>query len=932
MNVLKSSELKDAGRCIIRRNIDMDINSLKENAYKTSLLVNKIIRNYHESQDLTSLKTKILDELNNSEQNFDFSTEIEKSEFASEMYNVLYRYLSEDTRLGNKYNCELYPAEKTVNCFGIDVSVTPNAIFFTKNGCEVVKYKYSKPNITMKGNVQDQSATTSLELYAMLRYGRMVCDEMNLSGDVEISANYYFLKKIKDDAKKGEYQPKYFTNTGKSVIGLSETVYDFGNTNISSENYDKQFVPQFEEFIRGMSCAGTDKCDYCELKGVCSFKSLPAKLDLSQIKKKSIKDIKLNNVQKQAIAFENGVARINAGAGSGKTLITALRAATLINKGVNPKNILMITFTEAGAKEMKERVAAYLKEYDVCCNTDDLTVVTFNAFAYNIVKEEYSLLGYNSVPTIIDDIEQSMIIADILNSHPIIDGLDYVNFDVMMYKAAGAVGVVKDIFNIIKQYDYDFYDIPDIIEKCKYKVTEDIVTAVFPLYQVYEQKCFSESLITFDDQERLMFEIFKEIPNYLNRFEYKHIFVDEFQDSSALQMKLIKMLVANKSFKSLMVVGDDSQAIFSFRNTSPKNIITFFDEINRPEEDFQIRFINNDDMWDFYLLENYRSTPNIIELANKINRINQNRIDKDLISKLKNEGIEPQVIDFINKYDEQQYIVDTIEKLINSGKKPDDICFIAATRTELSNIQHLLTAKGIDSILLSPEYTLENNNVKALINLSEAFEDSSVNSLYFAYLNILTGNKFFAMTSDEITKKIKKLQDTIDVINELDNDAEKISLFKTLALAIGEGDELYEEFLKKVFRKKSFEYILKYLKAYKKYGKYQTYRKKESYTGVVTLTTAHSSKGLEWPIVINSITGFHKEKFINDEDEEEKRRLFFVSITRAQEQLIVTGLRTAYTKTIINGKDKEKVSIPNIFLENAINAINKHNVNVAKVS
>ena len=193
------------------------------------------------------------------------------------------------------------------------------------------------------------------------------------------------------------------------------------------------------------------------------------------------------------------------------------------------------------------------------------------------------------------------------------------------------------------------------------------------------------------------------------------------------------------------------------------------------------------------------------------------------------------------------------------------------------------------------------------------------------YLNTFYDGKLMDMGADEIKNAISRIQAVMYSIKESDDKA-KLSFLKKYADAIANNDELYIDFCNKLFMKEDYTKVLKYLSGFERFGASVTYKRIESYTGAVLLTTAHSSKGLEWPVVFNSISKYHTGEFLSDEDEEEKRRLFFVSITRAREELTVTGTSVAYRKTVKDPNTKTTVSVPvaNVFMTNAQSILVNH--------
>ena len=289
----------------------------------------------------------------------------------------------------------------------------------------------------------------------------------------------------------------------------------------------------------------------------------------------------------------------------------------------------MITFTNAGAKEMRDRIQLCIETYGLQhpVNLDEMVICTFNAFGDMVIGDNFRNLGYSKKPKIIDDVERFGIISRLLNAHPIAEwtGESFLHFNSTRKDARGALAITGDIFRMIKQLDIDPTKVtPQDVREATINsdMPDSAIQAVINLYPLFHQALVSNNLIEFIDQEVLPFQLFDMDPMYLqNRFPFKHIIVDEFQDSNAGQIDLLNVLKTLPTFESLMVVGDDSQAIFGFRNTSPEYIINFSDYIG-------------EDVQDIFLMENHRSTPEIIDFANKINALNEHRVEKDLVDYL----------------------------------------------------------------------------------------------------------------------------------------------------------------------------------------------------------------------------------------------------------------------------------------------------------
>lgn len=373
-------------------------------------------------------------------------------------------------------------------------------------------------------------------------------------------------------------------------------------------------------------------------------------------------------------------------------------------------------------------------------------------------------------------------------------------------------------------------------------------------------------------------------PDYLDELGYRHIIVDEFQDSNDTQLEIIRRLISTKCFKSLMVVGDDSQSIYGFRNTTPENILHFFEKIGKVGEDL-------------YLTENRRSTPEILELANKINALNKDRVDKDMIP-VRESGKKPVVRGFHDKKTEYRYISERIKDLIDSGYQPEDIAFIAFKKTELVALGAELTQAGIPWVMMSPLPYMENANVKAALSLAEAFYQPESDLLYFNYLVAkYHGDIFHKKSMTELRLEVDEMKKTFMSIDQLEIPYQRV-LFHKFLDALKEEDEIYQAFLDLVYANEDLQSELEYIRNFSIYGKNAGKKMEQKYQGVV-LTTAHSSKGLEWKAVFNSISGYdsaslHTSGPKHQKKVEEARRLLFVSMTRARDLLYITGQYVAY--------------------------------------
>ncbi len=768
----------------------------------------------------------------------------------------------------------------TANIHGLDVYFNPDAIFYDGSTLEIIKYMYKKPDVTQNGHKTDHCVKSNMLLYCMLWYG----EHMVPAGQsVRVKASIYFLKKADDKFSKGEYNNNFFDlKDGKNIVTM-DTSYIGGQT--PNSYWDHIYAPMFQPYINGQQMAyDKEHCKYCELKNVCAYEKSPQPVPMNKTVA-DIRQIPYTKAQIEAINFMEGVSRINAGAGAGKTLTIALRAVNLLLKGILPESICLLTFTDTGAREMRERIQIYCEQMNIGTEISRMTISTFNSFGNDLVAANYKKLGYKRPPRLIDEVEKASVVAELLRDTDV-PGLDYRNFDSTMVHMKGALPMAKKILEIIKTYQLQKNNesIQFILAKLKkegHEMEEETIDKMFDLYQTYNELLFKHCLIEYADQELLLFELYKQNDKFFEDLKFKHIILDEFQDSNKRQMDLVRLLTETKYFKSLMVVGDDSQAIYGFRDTSPEFIINFYDYLGKQGVDY-------------FLLQNHRSTPEIIHFANCINSKNKKKVAKSLVS-TKKSGKPVMVSGFFNRDSEYAYIRNLIRQKHNAGIAYEDMAFIAAKRSELIAMQDILNAEGIPTVLINPEPLMENSRILAALELIRFLEDPEYIQGITSYLNCSLQNKLFDNTTDVIKSSINKFVVFATQFQSFSNE-EKGRYALYLLKQLEDNDEIYAKFYNLLESKETFDEILKYCLDFLRFGSTNAIKRELHYNGVA-LTTAHSSKGLEWKVVFNSISHYDSEE-LHDEDHEdeleEKRRLFFVSITRAKEELYITGKFIGY--------------------------------------
>ena len=769
--------------------------------------------------------------------------------------------------------------------------IVPTYIYLTGRTIHVVKVSQGKPNIP-KTKLAER-----LDLYALAQYGRAL---IPVGRSATVVAEYHFLRNAGD--KTGNFVGEFDESAG-NIISYSE---DYSNPQTEPAPWDVKILPFLKEDTK--ECSDAD-CAICAQRNLCRYTHAPLG-NAVPMAVKALSELNLSEAQENAIQFGEGILKINAGPGAGKTVVVCARTACLMAAGVKPEEILLITFTESGAKEMRDRIKLYTDDFGLDVDLSRLQICTFNAFGQKIIDAEWPNLGFSKKPRLIDDVERYGILAKLLNDYPI-PGIDYRNFK-MRVPVKGALEITKRFFEIVKAYNLsntkeDRALLNEKLDWDKAFLKAESYDPLFDLYDKYYAVLKENCLIEYADQENLIFEVLQYDPYYLEDTQIAHIIIDEFQDTSEKQMSFIKNMMDSKYFKSLMVVGDDSQAIFGFRDTTPEFMIHFFEYLGVSEEEG-----HNID-----LIENHRSTPQIVEFANTINRLNKERVDKDIIP-TRAPGNAVTVEGFWENWEEYEFIVEKIKEKLAAGSNPEDIAFIASSKAELLQMQSMLTEEGIPTILLNPETLLENSRVLAAIALSKWFMEPSATQEAMTYAVALTKGALLDMDDAGINAFIAGMTQQTK-FSSLHGD-KKREYFHELLDELDEDDEIYEAFVESLKGKESLQKEMEYCSLFEQYGEKVAIRRKKIYSGVI-LITAHSSKGLEWPVVFASITKFYGKKehtIVNTKKREkvieEKRRLLFVAATRARDELYITGQFISFG----NAKDGY---VYNQFLKESLKAI-----------
>ena len=593
----------------------------------------------------------------------------------------------------------------------------------------------------------------------------------------------------------------------------------------------------------------------------------------------------LNNEQKNAVTCINGPLLVLAGAGSGKTKVLTNRISYLIEKGINPYNILAITFTNKAANEMKNRITKLVGK-----SASNMQISTFHSFGLKIIRENAALLGLDKNFAIFDTEDSLSVIKKIVKNS---------NIDINKYPAKGFKNKISSLKNnLVTPSDF------------KRKARDDYDELTSTVYNKYVQELITNNAVDFDDLLILPIKLFKEYSDILDHYQekYRYILIDEYQDTNEAQYTLTNLL--SKKYQNICVVGDSDQAIYGFRGANFENILNF-------EKDYPT-------CTKIVLEKNYRSTKNILEAANSIIVNNINRHDKKLVS-VKDDGDKITYYRARDGIDEVNYIVNTIKDIKNQGTSLDDIVILYRTNAQSRVFEDVLSNNQIPYRLIGSIQFYGRKEIKDLMAYLRVINNTKDSISLLRTINTPKrgiGNK----TIEDLIIKSNNLNislfDAIDdgkalqyknIINELIEMSDKLSLTELVDVVLeksGLRDELLNEHtLESDIRLENLEEFKSITASFEnKYGLISLpdflyeislisdNTEVSDSNNRVTLMTVHAVKGLEFPYVF--ISGLedgifpHNNSLYSETEIEEERRLCYVAITRAKEHLYLTNART----------------------------------------
>lgn len=633
---------------------------------------------------------------------------------------------------------------------------------------------------------------------------------------------------------------------------------------------------------------------------------------------------KLNERQKEAVLATEGPVLVLAGAGSGKTTVLVNRIAYMISeKHIRPWNILAITFTNKAAREMKDRIERLLGD-----TAKDMWIGTFHSVCVRILRSCIDLLGYSRDFVIYDTADTKTVMKECLRELDI----DEKSFP------------VRNVLSIISNAKNDLMDAATFenVYKSDYRMS-----IIAKIYYRYQTKLRKNNAVDFDDIILNTVKILSENPDVLSKYQdkFRYILVDEYQDTNNSQYLLINLLA--QANRNLCVVGDDDQSIYKFRGANIGNILNF-------EDDYS-------DVQKITLDQNYRSTQNILDAANSVISNNKGRMGKSLWTS-NGDGNKVFVYTGTNEYDEARYIARQIKKHFDEQGSFSDCAILYRTNAQSRVIEEMLMRESVPYKVLSglrfydrkeikdiiaylrvvynpnddvslariinePKRKIGNATLEKARNIAREKETSLYDVISHAddYPEFKTAIKKLLVFS-EIIQSLIKLKDTVtieDLTGRILNDTgympalvmEDTTESKTRIENLGEFISVITEFEK---NEETGNTLGEFLENISLVSDIDGYDENED---SAVLMTIHSAKGLEFPIVF--LSGLEEGLFPgmrsmeSDDDIEEERRLCYVAITRAKEQLYITKTisRTIHGKTMPTTASRFFKEIPVEYLE-----------------
>jgi len=596
----------------------------------------------------------------------------------------------------------------------------------------------------------------------------------------------------------------------------------------------------------------------------------------------------LNPEQIEVVTYPGGPMLVLAGAGTGKTRTVTYRVAHLINSGVNPQNILLLTFTNKAAREMMRRVELLIGR-----NIQELSGGTFHHIGNMVLRKHCQLLGYNQGFSILDR-EDSKELLEICISE-----IGKKN------KLIPKGSVLADINSLVKNTEKTVEEVLLFRFPHFLNIAEEIINALL----IYEAKKKKLNLMDFDDlltNWKILLIENENIREFYSK-KFKHILVDEYQDTNKLQAEIVDIISSIN--RNIMAVGDDAQSIYSFRGANFENILKFKERY----PDAKI----------FNLTINYRSTPEILYLANNSISNNIRQFQKKLRS-VKNTGSLPCLVPLKDAYEQADFVTQRILDFVSDGISLNDIAVLYRSHFQSMELQLELQRRNIPFEIRSGLKFFEQAHIKDILSFLRVLLNPYDELSWKRALKLIPG--IGNITASKIWDNIRISGNPLEAIFEsteivpkkaTENIGHFLELMKILIrdyntenmikpssaieniMIYGYEEYLYRHYPNAEERIEDINQMARFSMRYKTLEAFTSDMSLQSASGAdeqnadesrecVILSTVHQAKGLEWNTVF--IIGLNDGRFpsvraLKTDDEEEERRLFYVAVTRAKEEL-----------------------------------------------
>jgi DNA helicase II / ATP-dependent DNA helicase PcrA len=608
----------------------------------------------------------------------------------------------------------------------------------------------------------------------------------------------------------------------------------------------------------------------------------------------------LNAIQRDAVKATNGPVMIIAGAGSGKTRVLTYRIAYLLHCGVPAYQILALTFTNKAANEMKERIRHLVSEHAA-----DLWIGTFHSLFARILRKECGALGFTRSFSIYDSEDSLRVVKK---------NMERLNISTQLYPPTLIRTRISNAKNELLN--------PEQFSRIASDVLDEKTALVYGAYQHTLRQC---NAMDFDDLIVQPHELFVRHPTVLEKYahRFKFILIDEFQDTNKAQYEVTKLLTRKQ--RNICVVGDDAQSIYSFRGANIRNILGF-------EADYN-------DCVTFRLEQNYRSTKSILTAADRLIKHNANQLSKDLWTNNPT-GDRLTVLECSDDKDEGYRVAQIVrDEIVQRKIDLSSFAILYRTNAQSRSIEDALRRQGIPYHIVGGTRFYERKEIKDVLAYLRLLANPDDEESMLRIINVPTRGigdttlthvrKFadsisstvtgalrrvheIAEISDRAQKNISKFCDLIDKYSSLRSEMSVSELARSLLDELGILRIYKEEGTQESLSR--WENIQEVLSAISEFSEGRDNATLESFLEevalvsdidtwdgerhAVTLMTLHSSKGLEFPMVV--ITGLEEgllpfsSQALSESDVEEERRLLYVGMTRAQTKLYLTLTRTRY--------------------------------------